>query len=287
MMMKKMITAAAVLCLAFLAASCIYPFTPEPEDGSGTLVIEGDIFLGEYTTVALSYAAPVDNPYGVTYPSSGEVWVEDDAGTVFRGISLGSGSDSDAATFQVDTRDADPSRNYRLHVKAGSGGREYVSSWERACSAPVIDSLSYNLDFDRSRFNVALSMHSGSESFFKWSYVEDWEFHAMYRAELKAVLKTSSYWRQQVSVEPMEPSESTYACYGHEVSTQIMTFSTEKQSDDRFVDLEFRPIDRSDRRISYLYRIVVNLEPLTKNAYQYWENVKANSDYNGNLFSPI
>ena len=108
----------------------------------------------------------------------------------------------------------------------------------------------------------------------------------MYRAELKAVLKTSSYWRQQVSVEPMEPSESTYACYGHEVSTQIMTFSTEKQSDDRFVDLEFRPIDRSDRRISYLYRIVVNLEPLTKNAYQYWENVKANSDYNGNLFSP-
>jgi hypothetical protein len=35
-----------------------------------------------------------------------------------------------------------------------------------------------------------------------------------------------------------------------------------------------------------MYRIKVDLEPLTKEAYLYWENVKSNSDYNGNLFAP-
>ena len=285
MMMKKMLTAAAVLCLALLAASCIYPFTPEPEDGSGTLVVEGDILIGEYSTIVLSYAVPVDRPFDIRHPANGEVWVEDDAGIIYSGKpqSPNYWEDTNAA-FTVDTREADPSRNYRLHVKAGVENYHYMSSWERVCNAPVIDSLSYNLDFERSRFNVALSMHSQNESFFRWSYVEDWEFHAMYRAELEAV--QSQGWNPTVTVRAMEKPGSLYSCYGHEVSTQIMTFSTEKQSDDRFVDLEFRPIDRSDRRISYLYRIVVNLEPLSKDAYQYWETIKTNSDYNGNLFAP-
>ena len=65
-----------------------------------------------------------------------------------------------------------------------------------------------------------------------------------------------------------------------------MIFSTERQTDDRFVDLEFRPIPRDDLRISYRYHIDVYLEPLSEDAYRYWENVKANSEYNGNLFAP-
>ena len=39
------------------------------------------------------------------------------------------------------------------------------------------------------------------------------------------------------------------------------------------------------RYISYLYKIVVDLEPLSKDAYLYWENIKNNSEYNGNLFA--
>ena len=35
--------------LALSAVSCIYPFAPDTQDGSGALVIEGDILVGEYT----------------------------------------------------------------------------------------------------------------------------------------------------------------------------------------------------------------------------------------------
>lgn len=288
-MMKKMILAASVLCLALMAASCVYPFTPEAEDGSGTLVIEGDIFVGEFTSVSLSYAAPIGKYVeGINRPS-GEVWVEDDAGTKFEGRL--SSIDSEAETYTIDTRYADPSRSYRLCVNLREEGREFVSSWETVRPAPVIDSLSYNLDFDRSKLNVALSMHSGSESFFKWNYVEDWEYHAMYNAVLQAEVTRNYYWgREDIrvwNVRAMDyAKENLYYCYGHNDSKHIMIFSTERQTDDRFVDLEFRPIDRDDLRISNMYRIKVMLEPLSADAYNYWETLKTNSDYNGSLFAP-
>ena len=288
-MMKKMILAASVLCLALMAASCVYPFTPEAEDGSGTLVIEGDIFVGEFTNVSLSYAAPIGKYVeGVNRPA-GEVWVEDDAGTKYEGRL--SSIDSEAETYTIDTRYADPSRSYRLCVYLREEGREFVSSWETVRPAPVIDSLSYNLDFDRSKLNVALSMHSGSESFFKWNYVEDWEYHAMYNAVLQAEVTRNYYWgREDIrvwNVRAMDyAKENLYYCYGHNDSKHIMIFSTERQTDDRFVDLEFRPIDRDDLRISNMYRIKVMLEPLSPDAYNYWETLKTNSDYNGSLFAP-
>lgn len=285
-MMKKthicsFVTAALI---ALTAVSCVYPFTPDPEDGSGALVIEGDILLGDYTVVKLSHTAPVNAPKLSDDPPHGKVWVEDDSGVDYQGV-------ADATTtgkYLVDTRNADPGRRYRLHVVRLDDNREYVSEWGEAPVVPEIDSLSYIKDFDRSRLNVALSMHSRGGSFFKWKYVENWEFHAIYHAELKYnPPQQNIYWGNVGDGEIVGmPYPGTYYCYGHEESSEIMIFSTEKQTDDRFVDLEFRPINRDDVKISYIYHIDVYLEPLSADAYKYWETVKSNSEYNGNLFAP-
>lgn len=266
--------------LALLAVSCVYPFEAETQDGSGTLVIEGDILIGEITEVKLSYTAPI--PGGLTDPVyASRVWVEDNAGGVYEG----SQSFTVLDRFEVDTRDADPAREYRLHVMV-RGSREYVSSWGPVNTAPVIDSLSFIKDPEKSRLNIALSMHSKAGSFFKWSYVEDWEYRAKYYASVKYVPPTYYHSWSIGEIVPMNYPENTYWCYKHDVSSEILTFSTEKQTDDRFVDLEFHKIPRDDDRISYIYRIKVNLEPLSKDAYVYWDNLKVNSEYNGNLFAP-
>ena len=267
-----------MLAAALLAVSCVYPFTPDPTDGSGALVIEGDILIGEWTTVKVSRTIPI-NSRSLSDPVVGSVFVEDDSGRQYNAEKT-----DESGAYLVNTTDADPSRSYRLHFKDGSTKREYVSAWETVRSAPVIDSLSYNLDYDRERLNIALSMHSRGESFFKWSYVEDWEFHSMFNADLKYI--PSKNWSVPSRIEQMVFPESTYYCYKHAESSQIMTFSTEKQSDDRFVDLEFLPIPQRDRRLSSLYRIVVALEPMSKDAYLYWENIKTNSEYTGSLFAP-
>ena len=284
-MMKKIITiAASLICLALATVSCIYPFTPETEDGSGALVIEGDILVGRTSVIVVSRTAPISNPEAQMKHPEGSIYVEDDSGGIYNGTA----DLSKPGTFTVNTQTADPPKNYRLHFIDEASGKEYISSWEHVCTAPVIDSLSYNLDYDKSNLNIALSMHSRGESYFKWSYVEDWEYHTLYFAMLKAVYHEGSrIQRPSVTVEPItDYSELTYTCYKHAVSSRIMTFSTENQTDDRFVDLEFLPIPRNDNRISSIYRIEVDLEPLTRDAYLYWENIKTNSEYNGNLFAP-
>lgn len=276
----------AAAAMVMMAVSCIYPFNPEPQDGSGAFVIEGDILLGDYTDVMLSFTAPVTAPDEASAPPVCDVWVEDEAGTTYQGV-----RDNEApGRYRVDTRNASPDKRYRLHVLRNDDKREYVSGWGEAPVVPEIDSLSYILDFDRSRLNVALSMHSRGGSFFKWRYVEDWEYHADYNAVIKYVPPVfSGRWgvaTDDGNIVDIVYPESTYYCYGHDVSSEIMIFSTESQTDDRFVDLEFHPIPRSDVRISYIYHIDVYLEPLTEDAYRYWETVKANSEYNGNLFAP-
>ena len=274
-----------VALLSLTAVSCIYPFNPEPQDGSGAFVIEGDIMLGNYTDVKLSFTAPVNAPEAALDPPLCEVWVEDESGATYEGVRVL----ENPGNYRVDTRGASPDRRYRLHVTRVDNRREYISDWGESPVIPEIDSLSYNLDFGRSRLNVALSMHSRGGSYFKWNYVEDWEYHADYDATLKYIPPQVGRWGMMTGdgdiVEMVYP-ESIYYCYGHEVSSQIMIFSTENQVDDRFVDLEFRPIPRDDVKISYVYHIDVYLEPLSEDAYRYWENVKSNSDYNGNLFAP-
>lgn len=270
-MIKKIL----ITALALMAFSCIYPFTPDSEDGSGALVIEGDILIGKETVVTVSRTAPVSKPDASMAPPSGKVWVENDAGTVFNGVE----DPKTPGRYTVDTRNADTSPNYCLHFLDQESGKEYVSAWERVCSAPVIDSLSYNLDYKKAKLNIALSMHALKESYFKWSYVEDWEYHSLYYAQIKYIPSTNQ-------IVQRDYYDNISFCYQHATSTQIMTFSTENQTDDRFVDLEFLPIPQDDRRISYLYKIVVDLEPLSKDAYLYWENIKNNSEYNGNLFAP-
>lgn len=273
---------------AISAVSCIYPFTPEAQDGSGTLVVEGDILLGEFTVVDVSYTRPVDSELmgEIDIPHC-SVWVEDDRENVYPSIQE-FWEERKEGKFRIDTRNAPADRRYRLHIKKVSDGREYVSEWGEAPVLPEIDSLSYNLDFNKSRLNVALSMHSNGGSFFRWTYVEDWEFHADYNSVLKYTPPQVGWWgvNGDGSLEARPSSESTYYCYGHEESSEIMIFSTENQTDDRFVDLEFRPIPRDDPKISYIYHIDVALEPLTEDAYRYWENIKANSEYNGSLFAP-
>ena len=278
-MMKKLL----LLCLALMAVSCIYPFTPEAVDGSGTLVIEGDILIGKTSVFNIGHTVPITNPEMEPYHPAGKVWVENDAGDIFDG----STDASKPGTFKVDTRHADPDRQYRLHFVNNENGKEYISDWERVCSAPEIDSLSYNINYEKAKLYVALSMHSRGESFFKWSYVEDWQYTSNFAAFIKFVVDVPTGRRRSGHLEYSDfITENTYVCYDHAVSTKILTFSTEKQTDDRFVDLEFLPIDQDDLRSQTLYRIVVDLEPLTKDAYLYWENIKSNSEYNGNLFAP-
>ena len=77
--------------------------------------------------------------------------MEDDAGTVFNGQAEAAGPAADKVSFKVDTRSADPSRNYRLHVGTGvepsdeikkleaENGNDFHAGWVETSSLLDID----------------------------------------------------------------------------------------------------------------------------------------------------
>lgn len=285
--MKAIIQHTPLLLLAalFCAVSCVYPFEIETEGEGGARVIQGDILIGEYSTVRISESGPVSMPLSVE-PVHADVSIVDDRGIAYTPQKFNSDG------YIIDTRNADPDRLYKLRVETYDN-KTYESPLQPVNKPAVIDSLSYIIDKERNWMDIAISVHSGNNSYFKWSFVEDWEYRALMEAKYIYIPPgiTGFAFGYPTTDGPgtivrATPENQTYRCWSHNESKNIMLFSTENQTDDRFVDLDFFTISRFDRRISYIYRIAVQVETLTKDAYKYWETVMNNSDFTGSLFSP-
>jgi len=291
MMKKSMILLVAALC----AVSCVFSFSPEVDGTYGTLVIEGDILVGDMTKVTLSRTAPINNPNKKMDSFEAKVWVEDESGNQYYGEQVSDSVQDGESTvssqkYEIDTQTLSKDKKYRLCVSDLTNARDYCSEFNSVCKAPSIDGLSYICREERDVLNIAISAHAEEGSYFRWTYVEDWEFHTFYRSTLKyePPVPSTNWWQPTGSGKVLEMvyPENTYYCWRHNESSEIMIFSTENQSDDKIEELEFLSIDREDRRISYIYHIDVYLEPITKDAYLYWDNIRKNSEYKGDLFTP-
>ena len=69
-------------------------------------------------------------------------------------------------------------------------------------------------------------------------------------------------------------------------SSSINIFSTANQTEDRFEELAFHTIPLNNRRLQVMYRIKVQLEAMSENAYNYWYNIQQNSEGQGSIFAP-
>lgn len=287
--MKTLRYIITLLSAACMLGSCIYPFTPDIRTAEAKLVIEGDILIGEMTEIKVSYLRSLDNTYGeehIDCPTA-DAWVESEDGTVYKADS----SFVKEGRFVVNLKNAPDNCRYRLRVSDKDNNKEYASFWAEPLKPAQIDSLSYIPEPDRNRMAIALSMHSPhGNSYFRWTYHEYWEYHAYYRESLYYAppVRGTETWNdgKGVCLPDAVRGFNTYTCWSNMKSKEIMIFSTDKQTDDRFVDLEFHLIERNSKKLSDTYYIEVTLAALTEDGYQYWNNVQANSEYQGGIFAP-
>ena len=276
----------AALAASILAVSaCIYPFAPVIESVDGRMVVEGDIHIGSISTFTFSRVYPIyADDSAITTPIV-EGYIEGEDGTRVQSTSkpydgYGSGPEYGSFSLSFDTRDLTSNQRYRLRFKDQESGAVYESDWIEVCPPPVIDDLSYILDKDRGELNVALSMHCNGRSHFRWHFDEVWE----YRADAKAICY---YVPSTNMIQDFPENQNIFYCWRYNSSPSIKIFSTKDQVDDRFVDLEFHRIQRTDKRLQVLYQIKVYLEALNEDAYAYWQNIRENSQNQGTIFSPI
>ena len=267
---------AAALIAFSCAASCIYPFEPEVPEVEKCIVIEGNIFVGEYTEVNLSYLMPLNTPDSEMKSEKpvGKAWVEAEDGTVYRPL-----EDVEGSSFLIDTRKAPAKGRYRLCVEDTQNSRHYFSEWAAVNPEAFVDSLSYvSGDYD---MTLCISAHSDEGRYFRWSYREDYKFHADYPKDYIFDYDANL----EIKIEPSD--YSTYWCWKSHSSKELGLVATADLKDNRIVNHKFLTFSRSSLRLQTRYRMSINMSCISADAYRYLDNLKTNSNFNGDLFTPV
>ena len=287
---KKHIIRLAALAAAILSAhACIYPYDPEiRQDGELPIVVEGDIHIGGSTVLYVSYVHPFEEQVYTAPRIQG--YLEGEDGTRIDGVYNTSSTGNTMympairALLDFDTSGLSDTQRYRVHFETLDGEtvqNTFESEWLDVCPAPVIDGLSYSLHEEFDELWIGLSMHCNGAHHFRWSFSETWEYHSDLYSNWEYNPQTFT-----VSKYP-QGSPNLYYCWSSGASPNINIFSTANQIDDRFEELAFHTIPRTSSRLQILYRITVRLEAMSEMAYNYWNNMKQNSEGQGSIFAPV
>ena len=295
----------ALLAVPLLAAvSCIYPFEPElPATSEHPLVVEGDIHLGGQTTLRLSHVRSLTEDGFAYDPIYCQGYIEGEDGTRIEGdtspfvnepgiLDSGYGSalligNVGVNNLHFDTAGLTKVQRYRLHFdtlsESGNVLNTFESDWLDPCPAPTIDGLSYTTHEDLEELWIGLSMHCNGAHYFRWTFSEVWEYHSDLDSHL---VWDRASWTMRSYDMRIDGYPSLYYCWKTSNSSQINIFSTANQKEDRFEELAFHRIARSDKRLQVMYHITVRLEAMSENAYNYWHNMQQVSEGQGSLFAP-
>lgn len=297
---KYLFRTAALAAALLAAAACIYPYEVDIDyHGDLPLVVEGDIHVGGLTTVKLNYVRPFNSTeedyYRIPLATG---YIEGEDGTrieqeggwypVVPDYLSGAtdpfySSSLPSNTLNFHTEGLSTNQRYRLHLETynpenGSVSNVFESEWLTPMPAPTIDGLTYSHHPEYKELWIGLSMHCHGSHHFRWTFSETWEYHSDIPTfyEYKPFLRTVGHF----------DGPTLYYCWSTVNSSQINIFSTVNQTEDRFEELAFHTIPLNNRRLQVLYRIKVQLEAMSENAYNYWYNMQQSSEGQGSIFAP-
>jgi len=168
-----------------------------------------------------------------------------------------------------------PGRRYRLYIRTD---KEYLSDFTELKITPPIDSISYRLGPFGLNINVNTHDPSRESRFYKWQYDETWEYNAR---------NFSSHRLIEGVLFEKHPSEWTYRCYGYQPQGPIAVGTTSRLAEDRISEFTLVTIPEASSKLYLRYSIRVRQYAITEQAYNYWLNLKKNTEQVGGLFDPL
>jgi hypothetical protein len=265
---------------------------------TGFLVVEGNILVGDTTRINLSRTSPIAERR--LAPERGaSIQIEGSDNSIYQ---LAEQADT-AGLYKSNTIVQNNNVQYRLTIRAG--GKEYQTKWLDVIKTPQIDSVTWKRDeFDNGVTITAASSGNGGDSrYYKWDYDEVWEFHSKYEstAYFTYVLNpngTKDYRCMDVTRDGvtynscLEPwyypptgrrNDSMYTCWKYQKSSNLNIGSTAAQTDNVLMR-PVRKIPVNAWELSWLYSILVKQMGLSKDGYEFYRILEANSESLGTIF---
>jgi hypothetical protein len=276
------------LCLFFiLVIACRKPYYPPVINAPGTyLVVEGVINTSfGPTTIKLSKTVDLSSATTSNPVLNAIVTIESSKDDSYPVTETGNGQ------YVSATLSLDNTLNYRLRIKTADN-KEYVSDFVPVVNAPPIDSINFAVKSDGIQLYASTHDPRNNTRFYRWEYEETWVLHTAFFSQYKSNGDT-------VTERDLD-NDQIYQCWKSDTSTTIILATSSGLSQDvisnvpvTFVESTSRKLDGRQSQIfeqelpqTNAYSILVKQYALTRQGYDYWANIKKNTQDIGKLFDP-
>ncbi|HEY8780988.1 MAG TPA: DUF4249 domain-containing protein [Mucilaginibacter sp.] len=249
---------------------CRKPYNPPAITASASyLVVEGAISSGpDITTIKLSRTVNLSGTVTANPVLQASVTIESDRNDNYPLFETGNGN------YVIGALYLDNTRTYRLDVKTADG-KQYLSDFEPVLSNPPIDSIGYTVKPNSVVVYVNTHDPGNIIKYYRWDYTETWQFHAKYPSE---------YVSDGTKIVGRTSAQDIFSCFGNDTSSTIVLGSTAKLKQAVIYQNPLAEIAATSEKIETKYSILVNQYPLTANAYNFWINLKKNTEQLGSIF---
>jgi len=270
--MEKVLRVITGIILTTVFYSCREAYTPpQITANSNYLVVEGLINTGTDSTIfKLSrtvrlYAKTTTQP-----ETHAIVTVESDANAIYTLKEITPG------TYASPSLGLSKTAKYRLRIIANTNTHTtYLSDFTAGKDSPPIDSLGYNIEPNGLQIYVNAHDATNNTRYYRWDYVETWEFHPMFDA---------GYIETPIGPGVRTPAQDVYTCWHTSVSTDLVLASSAKLTQDVIYNTIITTVPSASEKVSIGYSILVKQYALTLDAFNFWQNLKKNTELLGSIF---
>ncbi len=263
-----------LIVILALLASCREPFEPEIEPTDlNVLVVEGYLDSeGIPSVLSLSYTRPIQGESGFFPNLAGaNVYLESSAGQRYNLKDIGNGS----YEFKHNISESD---TYTLKIFLPNG-----TSYSTIPLTPLITPEIIDVGFVKNETGAEIFLTTKGTSDaddFLWTYDETWAFRP-------AITTQYQYDPVSKNVVLRDLNNRIDLCYKTRRNSDLV-LETSSRFEDQFVFRQtINQINQGDERLSVRYSILISQKALTKDASEFWEILKKNTDDLGSIFSPL
>ncbi|TPE39579.1 DUF4249 domain-containing protein [Pontibacter mangrovi] len=259
--------------MALLLNGCIEPYAPEVlEAPNSYLVVNGFINANGPTNVQLLRTQNLNEEVPPPAETGATVSIEAENGENYRL------SETEAGYYTVGNLGLSPANKYRLYIKT-SDGEEYLSEFVAVKQTPEVGAVTWKPIDEEVQLYVSAQDPENDTRYYRWEYESTWQF--------RSALFTNLKFDGDTVVYRTDSDEEIYYCWRSDHSTTIELSNSTRLSQDVISNYKLLTIPHNSEKLAIKYSILVKQYALTREAYEYWETLKKNTESIGTLFDPL
>lgn len=268
---------------AILLFSCKEKYISDTVMETRFLVVEGNINNGNDSTIIQLSRSEQLNSIITTPESNAKITIESIDGNV--NIPLLEKAKGSYSIYGLNLNSNTP---YRVRIIT-SNNQTYLSDTLRVLDNPAIDSVNWINKDNGVQLYVNTHTNATGTNYYKWDYKETFEFHSKYKSYLK--ISTVNYYKAQFAWLGYRDSvnvtfdNNMFQCW-KDVKSSDINISNTANLNTNSIHFPLTWIEPNAEKLSIMYSILVNQYAISKEAYNFYNKIKKNTENTGTLFDP-